>query len=131
MRIKKPEKPKKYYDRVKRARKKADKLWHEAVIKKWGDKCEVCDKKAVHCHHFYPKGLYSLLRLEVANGVPLCFHCHFSRHHKGDPKINQAIIKKRGQQWYELLKKQAQEKPEGSYQNLEYYLNVQKSLSNL
>ncbi len=93
--------------KLQRLRAEVDKLWREAIIKEYGDRCEVCGRPADHCHHFFPKGLYSALRLEIKNGVPLCFHCHFSRHHKGDPKINETIIKKRGKKWISALTKQA------------------------
>jgi len=108
-------------------RAEADKLWREVVIKKYGDKCEVCGKPAIHCHHFYPKGLFSHLRFDIENGVPLCFHCHFSRHHKGDPTVNETIIEKRGKEWYNKLKEKAQEKHR-SYQTTGYYYDIIEGL---
>ena len=109
-------------------RAEADKYWHQAVFNKYGQVCEVCGRLAVHSHHFYPKGLYSSLRYEISNGVPLCFHCHFSRHHKGDPKINQTIIAKRGKSWYAKLKHQAQNPPSNYQTTIGYYETAIKEL---
>ena len=107
--------------KLQKLRDRADGLWKEFIFKKYGDRCVVCGKPAVHPHHFYPKGLYGHLRYSLRNGVPLCFHCHFSRHHKGDPKINQKIIEVRGKRWYNKLTDKAYVRPQYSYQTVGYY----------
>ena len=109
-------------------RSKADCLWKEVIFKLYGEHCVVCDKPAVHSHHFFPKGLYGHLRYNTDNGVPLCFHCHFSRHHKGDPKINQTIIDKRGLKWLTNLKVLAYQRPFYSLNTIKYY---EKQIENL
>jgi 5-methylcytosine-specific restriction endonuclease McrA len=114
-----------------RLRNQADKLWTEKCFEIWGKQCEVCGKKASHCHHYYPKGLYSHLRYEIANGVPLCFHCHFSKTHKGDPAIHEIIKRKRGQKWYNSLKRKARQKPKPSFQTLGYYQKVIERLEKI
>ncbi len=110
----------------KRLKDEADVLWKEAVIKKYGNLCEICGKPAAHYHHFYPKGLFSILKFEIFNGVSFCFHCHFSRHHKGDPTINEKIIQKRGQKWLKDLQKKSKERL-ASFQTIQYYRdNIEK-----
>lgn len=88
-----------------RLRAKADKLWQIAVIEEWGDKCEVDGKLSGPPHHFIPKSLSNNLRYDIKNGVPLCVGCHFVHHHKGDPEISIAIVKKRGKKWLNYLKR--------------------------
>lgn len=88
----------------KKAKKQADKEWY---LKNKKEFCEVCGKDGRQVHHFYPKGLYGHLRLLDANGITLCMGCHFMHHHRGDPKIHQAIIKGRGKIWYVRLTKLA------------------------
>lgn len=93
----------KYYDKVKRKRREADKMWKRAVYEEWGELCEVCGGPASDPHHFVPKSLSGALRLDIKNGVPLCRKCHFAHHHKGDPDIHVEIINKRGEDWYDYL----------------------------
>ena len=81
----------------------ADAFWVRACIKKWGQNCEVCRKPANNIHHFFPKGSFARLRYEISNGVPLCASCHIGHHWRGDPKIHQAIVYKRGKKWYDKL----------------------------
>jgi len=110
----------KYYDKIKRKRKEADKLWKKAVFEKWGKLCEVCGKPASDPHHFFPKGQFGHLRYSLENSVPLCRSCHFSHHQKGDPRIQQKIINRRGDNWFESLKEQAKKNPK-SFKNLGWY----------
>lgn len=86
-------------------RSEADKLWYEAILKMANYKCEVCGKKAIQAHHFVPKSLSNALRFQLINGVALCIQCHFSHHHRGDPKIHAEIIKKRGKRWLNKVEK--------------------------
>jgi len=112
----------------KKLRTEGDKLWQQAIIKKHGKQCEICKKKDVHCHHIFPKGLYGHLRFDVENGTPLCFYCHFSRCHKGDPAIIQKIIKLRGKRWWNRLEKKSQEKPKKNYLTNGCYKDIFKKL---
>lgn len=100
-----------------RLRSKADKLFYEHNLQL---QCEVCGKRATQVHHFFPKGMYGHLRYDDDNGISLCQGCHFSHHHKGDPKIQQKIIKKRGMKWFNKLLKKSQERP-ASYQTVGWY----------
>ena len=105
-------------NKKKRLRNKADKLWFKACMKTHGNKCEVCGKPAKQVHHFFPKSSYSHLRYDINNGIPMCTGCHFTHHTKGDPKIQQAIIEKRGNKWF---KKLANKKRQSSYKTIKYY----------
>lgn len=108
-------------------RKEADKLWWEAVIKKFGKRCVICGKPAIDCHHFFPKRLYPAVRFEIDNGVPLCRGCHFAHHFKGDPTIHKKIIEQRGKKWYDRIEKKAKE-PRSSYLSIEWYKKNVESL---
>jgi 5-methylcytosine-specific restriction endonuclease McrA len=124
--IKKKDYYEKYKAKKERARKKADKLWFEKHIRL---QCEVCNKKASQVHHFYPKGNFGHLRYDEDNGISICFGCHFAHHHKGDPRIHQGIIKKRGMKWYNRLTKKANNPPKGSYDTLGWREEQIKKLS--
>ena len=93
----------------KRLKKEADREWYLELIQKRPN-CEVCGKEARQVHHFYPKGLYGHLRLNKDNGISLCMGCHFMHHHRGDPKIHQAIVAARGKKWHTKLTKLAYKK---------------------
>jgi len=68
-------------------RKRADKAWTLALVKK---ECECCgDKFRLQVHHFFPKSQFGHLRYDKDNGVTLCGKCHFELHHKSNPKIQQ------------------------------------------
>ncbi len=114
-----------------RLRKKADKLWHLAGQVKWGKFCYCGRVAQPQNHHYFPKGFYSNLRYALDNAVPICFHHHFSRHHKGDPAVNQGIIKLRGKRWLNRLKKKAYTRLKMSFQTIGYYLDVIKKLESL
>ena len=94
---------KRYNLKKKRKCREADKLWQQAIFKKYGEFCEVCGKPSGPPHHFVPKSLSAALRYDLKNGVPLCTGCHFAHHHKSDPEIHARIIEKRGQKWYNYL----------------------------
>ena len=40
------------------ARAIANKMWRIAIIKEYGERCEVCGAVAVDCHHFLNKSIY-------------------------------------------------------------------------
>jgi hypothetical protein len=83
--------------------------------------CEVCNKPTVGIHHFFPRSMCSILRFEVENGVGLCRGCHFAHHFKGDPKIHQAIVEKRGIDWYNKLEEQSKIL-QSSYKTVDWYM---------
>ncbi len=82
-------------------------LWGQAVFETYGTNCEVCGKTANQPHHFFPRSSYPNMKYEVKNGVPLCQVCHGRLHWRQDPRINEAIIKRRGKEWYNWLNKRA------------------------
>lgn len=113
----------------KKLRNEADKLWYKACFKKWGRKCIACDNDATQVHHFFPRSLYGILRYDLDNGIPICKKCHFFHHHRGDPVIHQRIIARRGQEWYDNLKKKSKER-KASYKTIEYYEEKIEELRN-
>lgn len=87
----------------KELKKELSESWRTKGFQVFGTKCEGCGKPAVHGHHYVPRSKCVGLKYDLDNFVPLCFHCHFSRIHKGDPVIHRIIILKRGQKWYNRL----------------------------
>lgn len=69
---------------------KADKQWHEAVVKKANYQCQKCMKsfnypmyfddkgrnQYVCGHHLKSKKAFPELRHDVSNGMCICFACH-------------------------------------------------------
>lgn len=108
-----------------RLMKKADMLWFQKYL---GPKCEICDRDAVQLHHFYYKSNYGHLRYEESNGISLCRGCHFVLHAQDPKKITEQIIEKKGNEWYETLKKKSKEKHE-SFQTIGYYRDIIKELT--
>jgi hypothetical protein len=104
---------------LKRLRSKADGLWQQAGMKKWGSKC-FCGKEAYCCHHYFPKGQYGHLRYDLDNAVPICLGDHFAIHTKHDTGIIMSIRTKRGEEWFKELNKKAQQTP-SSYKSVGYY----------
>ncbi|MFW6173498.1 MAG: HNH endonuclease [Elusimicrobiota bacterium] len=107
----------KSYRKKKRLRKKADKLYFEALLKSM---CEACGKKATQVHHFFPKGQYGHLRYDEDNAISLCPACHFAHHHKGDPEIHIKVIENRGEKWFEKLREKAHHNPK-SFKTIDWY----------
>jgi 5-methylcytosine-specific restriction endonuclease McrA len=106
-------------------RREADKLWFRAYLK---DCCEVCGKYGIlQGHHFYYRSSYGHLRYNKENHITLCRGCHFVLHHQDPKKIEQRIIKKRGQKWYANLLKESRRNP-ASYQTISYYQEVIEKL---
>lgn len=111
-------------------RRKADRLWSQAVFKKYGKKC-ICGKLATDPHHYIPKGRCSKLRYEVSNGVPLCKGCHIFGVHLGDPAIGKKIVALRGKKWEDKLVriyKQSKKKTNNSFLTKKYYEKIIKKL---
>ena len=107
--------------------KQCDEIWYQIVMEGAGYICEVCGQPANQAHHFFPKSMSAILRHETKNGIPICMGCHFYHHHKGDPKIHQTIIEKRGKEWYNELKEKSKQLLH-SYRTKEYYQNVYEKL---
>jgi len=77
-----------------------DKDWHEEVCKRDSYTCRVCKKVFIYPHYFdengrnqYVCGHHRLtkasrpdLRLDIDNGVCLCFDCH-EKVHRGNIKL--------------------------------------------
>ena len=90
-------------------RNKADKLWSQR-IREIGY-CEKCGKTGLlNAHHVFGKGNYST-RYELENGCCLCVGCHkfsikFSAH-ETPMEFTKWILSKRGEDWYNRLKKKA------------------------
>ncbi len=107
-------------------RSKADQLWFEVCILKYGAICILCGhhhkKKVIQSHHFYPKGLYNIVRYDLDNGVPLCKGCHFRHHHLGDTLIHLEIIIKKGKRWLNRLTKKARVR-KSSFMTVKWYEN--------
>lgn len=109
-------------------RSQADRLWFNAIFKKYGTQCEICPTKASQAHHFYPKGLYGHLRYDLDNGIQICKGHHFAHHHKADTSVHLKIIDKRGQVWLNNLRSKAHKRSKTSYLTLLYYRNIIKEL---
>ena len=55
--------------------------WRKAVLALHGNKCVLCGSSSlINVHHILPKKIYHKYILDVANGLPLCYHCHRSVH---------------------------------------------------
>jgi len=121
MKIPKPKKTK--TKPLKRLREKADTLFSRACFKYWGNKCQCCGKEATATHHFMAKSISAFLRYNIQNGTPLCYHCHRTRFHDlADPRAIEAVIKNRGQAWYEELKKlKVEGETKGGFMGVGYY----------
>lgn len=49
--------------------------WRRAVIAIHGERCVLCGRQPVECHHIV-KRRHMVLRHDPKNGVPLCVACH-------------------------------------------------------
>ena len=128
MRLPKPD-YKKEARAKKRLEKEADRLWHEAGKKKWGEAClfHGSSKQAKQHqnytkfgHHFFRKGLYPQLRYDIDNFVNACWPCHF-RLEKVDTTMAGDVILARGKRWYNKLLDKSQVKLKSGFQTKEYY----------
>lgn len=91
--------------------KKADKQWAEDVKALANFRCEFCGStEHLNSHHIFSRSNKSV-RHELENGVCLCslhhvFSTTFSAH-KASAEFISWIIEKRGQEWFERLRKKA------------------------
>ena len=115
-----------------RLRSQCDKLFFERAMDLYGDDecgtpCGACEEQtSTQVHHFFPKGLYSNLRYNLKNAVPICIKCHFFHHHRGDPTVHQQIIANRGRAWYNSLISKSREKIKTT--TIGYYKKVLEDL---
>lgn len=64
---------------------KAYRQWRADVHKKHGHKCYLCrSKQRIEAHHIKPFESHPDLRLDIENGMTLCFRCHIEIVHKGN-----------------------------------------------
>jgi len=95
----------KYWAKLKRKRKEADKLWQELIVK-FHPICEGCLKqKSVVGHHFIRKSDSNFLRYSVNNGIGLCAKCHYRLHTQSDGEVYANIVMGRNNKWLEYIKK--------------------------
>lgn len=91
--------------------KKLDVAWSRAVKLKAGGMCEYCGKgTTLNSHHIYSRSKAST-RWALSNGVCLCVAHHtfssvFSAH-KTPTEFTDWIREKRGEEWYDLLREEA------------------------
>ena len=114
--------------KIKKARKEADKIWGQIILL-LHPKCEysTCKNKSTDPHHFCPKSISNTLRYDIKNGIGTCRGHHFS-HHNGNPFIHQDVIMKRGEKWFEYIKKEKEKIIKHSI-SLKWYENHIKRLN--
>lgn len=88
-----------------------DILWSKATKLFYGGKCEICGKtENLNSHHIFSRSNYAV-RWDVENCSVLCpNHHNFDRHisaHKSPIEFIEFIKDKRGLEWYNSLRKNA------------------------
>lgn len=67
------------------------KLWREAVLNFWGNRCGFCGhpiEEELQCHHIVYRR-HKILKWNWRNGIPLCYKCHRVAHTKaGEQRIS-------------------------------------------
>ena len=59
----------------------ASQTWSKTIKNLDNNMCKLCDSKEnLHVHHIQPKAKFSILSLDLNNGVTLCKPCHFQIH---------------------------------------------------
>ena len=115
----------KQYDKLKRTRSKAEKLWALKHVKEY---CEVCGGSPVSVHHFYYKGSFPHLRYDEDNGITLCIKCHAKLHFRDPKLVNPFIVEARGQEWFERLQEKSMNPPKYFKTCLSWYQDKLKEL---
>ena len=85
----------------KKDKKLCDRLWIEAVKKKYGIKCIICASTKINIHHIVGRRNRSV-RWYTPNGVPLCSKCHvFDKDsaHQNPLLFRKKIVELRGVEW--------------------------------
>ena len=87
---------------------KEDKAWSLAVKKKAKFKCEICGKDGTKCklnsHHIITRR-FKKLKLNVKNGICICYYCHMHLVHRNTIVGAESIKKAIGTRRYNSLLK--------------------------
>ena len=98
------------YEKMKSLDKKIDEAWAKIVKHRAGNKCEYCGKTTyLNAHHVYSRSKRST-RWDLSNGVSLCVGHHTFGEwsaHKNPIEFIEWIKERRGQEWYDALRLQA------------------------
>jgi len=106
--------------------KEADKLWKQACLKRYGDRCLICGAPMSEFHHFIPKSKCGLLKYDIENGVPVCRKHHSILHYITKNPVDVAnlvnvIEKKRGKEWRAYIdRKQEENRNMGGYKSIKW-----------
>jgi len=117
-------KKKKYKNPIPALRKKADKLYQQVGMMRYGW-CEICGKTADCIHHYFPKSIASVLRYDIDNAIPICISCHLNIHKKNDPSMNAGILSRRGLDWHNDL---SRKRSATIKTNVSYYRSIIEDL---
>ena len=58
------------------------KEWADAVKARDGKCCRCGTEHNLHAHHIKPKRTHPELKLDLANGITLCYRCHKAEHER-------------------------------------------------
>ena len=92
---------------IKTLRNKADSLLTPLTIK-LKPKCLLCGGPTQVAHHHVHKSKSNRLRYHLENLINLCSGCHFKLH-QNESKWASEIVRIKGMEWYENLRKIEQE----------------------
>lgn len=106
---KKKRKPVKSSKKRGRIIKEIDSIDSDICLLKSKMKCLLCGKRANQTHHFFPKASHGNVRFTELNHCPMCFTCHKYRVHMAGEveELRDKLIKKIGEESFELLKREA------------------------
>jgi len=90
----------KYWAKIKKVRKQADKLW-QVVVQELHPRCEICGQPAIVGHHFILKADSNYLRYAIKNGIGLCSHCHSLWHRNNASEYAIRVERQRGNAWFD------------------------------
>lgn len=99
-------------DPKKTLRNKCDKKL-TPIVKRVCPNCESCGSKTEVAHHWIEKSRSSYLRYDTRNLIPLCHSCHSKIHNRfgnsvvGGLDVSDIIRKKRGEDWHQSMRKEA------------------------
>jgi hypothetical protein len=85
------------------------------IVRKEHPRCEACGQETQVAHHFIEKSHSAKLRYDFGNLIALCHSCHAKIHNRfgnsisGSLDVANIIIGKRGEIWYETLKRVGRE----------------------
>jgi len=84
--------------------KKADKVYQE-IGRITYDKCLICGGAYSCLHHFVFKSQSTELRYNAKNGIPVCNNCHCNIHQGKSSILVGEIIRIKGLEWLEEIKR--------------------------